>query len=117
MLLGGEVVIRSNLLRVFVVFGNLKDKARIRLGFFSNLMVMWSVWKARNALIFSRKMVTVEQLVNKIKLSLWKWFLCKNSGYSCIFYKWEVDLSGPFHLVFGSPILVALRSCTTSVFF
>ncbi|GAU18658.1 hypothetical protein TSUD_124910 [Trifolium subterraneum] len=49
------------------------------------------VWRNRNDLIFARGTVSVDTLVEKVKLSSWKWFLAKNPGNPCSFYEWEVQ--------------------------
>ncbi|GAU37373.1 hypothetical protein TSUD_22470 [Trifolium subterraneum] len=39
---------------------------------------VWSIWLSQNDLIFTRGTVSIESLVDKVKLSSWKWFLAKN---------------------------------------
>ncbi|MCH80102.1 LINE-1 reverse transcriptase like [Trifolium medium] len=52
---------------------------------------VWTIWNSRNDLIFAQGTVSVESLVDKVKLSSWKWFLAKNPGNPCSFYEWEVQ--------------------------
>ncbi|GAU20655.1 hypothetical protein TSUD_230690 [Trifolium subterraneum] len=51
---------------------------------------VWTIWNSRNDIIFARGTVSVESLVDKVKLSSWKWYLAKNPGNPCSFYEWEV---------------------------
>ncbi|GAU18147.1 hypothetical protein TSUD_248480 [Trifolium subterraneum] len=53
---------------------------------------VWAIWNSRNDVTFARGTVSVESLVNKVKLSSWKWYLAKNPGNPCSFYEWEVHL-------------------------
>ncbi|MCH79261.1 hypothetical protein A2U01_0000007 [Trifolium medium] len=41
--------------------------------------------------VWSRGTVSVDTLVDKVKLSSWKWFLSKTPGNPCSFYEWEVQ--------------------------
>ncbi|PNX68911.1 anthocyanin 3'-O-beta-glucosyltransferase, partial [Trifolium pratense] len=52
---------------------------------------VWAIWNSRNDVIFARGTVSVESLVDKVKLSSWKWHLTKNPGNPCSFYEWEVQ--------------------------
>ncbi|GAU42213.1 hypothetical protein TSUD_375620 [Trifolium subterraneum] len=53
---------------------------------------VWAIWNSRNDIIFARGTVSiVDTLVEKVKLSSWKWFLAKNPGNPCSFYEWEVQ--------------------------
>jgi hypothetical protein len=52
---------------------------------------VWAMWNSQNDVIFARGTVCVDSLVDKVKLSSWKWYLAKNSGIACSFYEWEVQ--------------------------
>ncbi|GAU20711.1 hypothetical protein TSUD_231250 [Trifolium subterraneum] len=48
---------------------------------------VWTIWNSQNDVIFARGTVSVESLVDKVKLSSWKWYLAKNPGSPCSFYE------------------------------
>jgi hypothetical protein len=43
-----------------------------------------------NDIFFSKGTFFVECLIDRVKLLSWKWFLSKNSGSPCSFYKWGI---------------------------
>jgi hypothetical protein len=36
---------------------------------------IWAIWNSQNEVIFVRRTVSVESLMDKVKLSTWKWYL------------------------------------------
>jgi hypothetical protein len=46
---------------------------------------VWAIWNSWNNIIFARWTVSVNSLVDKVKLSLWNRYLAKNSGNPCSF--------------------------------
>ncbi|PNX58383.1 hypothetical protein L195_g059164, partial [Trifolium pratense] len=52
---------------------------RVRLGRVKCGMLVWSIWTSRNDIIFAGGSSTIDNLVDRVKLSSWKWFLGKNS--------------------------------------
>ncbi|GAU24945.1 hypothetical protein TSUD_311800 [Trifolium subterraneum] len=52
---------------------------------------VWAIWNSLNGVIFARGTVSVESLVDKVKLSSWKWYMAKNPGNICSFYEWGVQ--------------------------
>jgi hypothetical protein len=53
--------------------------------------VVWALWRARNDKIFNDKEVNVEELFDKIQISLWKWLIAKKIRAPCLFYEWCVN--------------------------
>jgi hypothetical protein len=51
--------------------------------------VMWVVWKSRNAWIFNNKTTTVEDMMEQIQLSSWRWFLNRKAKGPCLLYEWK----------------------------
>ncbi|MCI16385.1 anthocyanin 3'-O-beta-glucosyltransferase, partial [Trifolium medium] len=53
--------------------------------------VVWTIWTSRNDIIFAGGSSTIDILVDRVKLSSWKWFLRKNPDSSCSLYEWEAQ--------------------------
>jgi len=53
--------------------------------------VIWTVWASRKDLIFVGGLLREEQMVDRVKLLAWKWFLAKCPASSCSLYEWEVQ--------------------------
>jgi len=52
---------------------------------------MGAVWISRNDIIFAGGTPSVDLLVDRVKLSSWKWFLGKSSVSLCSLYEWEAQ--------------------------
>jgi hypothetical protein len=50
--------------------------------------IVWTIWNFRNNVFFPKGTFSSECLINRVKLSSWKWFLGKNSDYLYSFYEW-----------------------------
>jgi hypothetical protein len=82
----------NRIVQVFESFFGMGVGRRVRLGMV--LMwhaVVWSIWTSRNDIIFASGSSTIDNLVDKVKLSSWKWFIGKNPDSPCSFYEWEVQ--------------------------
>ncbi|MCI36511.1 anthocyanin 3'-O-beta-glucosyltransferase, partial [Trifolium medium] len=53
--------------------------------------VVWTIWTSRNEIIFAGGSSTIDTIVDKVKLSSWKWFLGRNTDSPCSLYEWEVQ--------------------------
>ena len=75
-----------------VLFGSLEDKLKTKISLASMWQfVVWLIWKYRNDLTFSRKIVEVEQLTEKINFSPFKWYVSKCFGIPCTHYEWMME--------------------------
>jgi hypothetical protein len=50
--------------------------------------VLWVIWKVRNDRIFNNKLLTVEEVVDAVKLTAWRWYLGKLTKHPCLWYEW-----------------------------
>ncbi|MCI60096.1 resistance-like protein, partial [Trifolium medium] len=49
---------------------------RVRLGMVLMWhVIVWSIWTSRNDIIFAGGSSTIDNLMDRVKLSSWKWFL------------------------------------------
>jgi hypothetical protein len=53
--------------------------------------VIWALWRSRNDRIFSTKIVTLDEIFDRIRLVSWKWLLAKKVSTPCLFYEWCID--------------------------
>jgi len=53
--------------------------------------VMWNIWITFNGLVFSCKILNMEELVHKIQFSLWYFFVYLTLGYHCSHYEWMME--------------------------
>ncbi|GAU34591.1 hypothetical protein TSUD_15060 [Trifolium subterraneum] len=51
--------------------------------------VVWTIWRARNELIFNAKVPAIEDELQGIMSRSWKWLLEKKKGGSCSLYEWK----------------------------
>jgi hypothetical protein len=51
--------------------------------------VMWSLWKARNSLIFEGTKLKVYEIVDAIKYRSLDWLIARKFAGVCISYEWE----------------------------
>jgi len=49
---------------------------------------IWVMWKARNNVIFNNYDLSVDHMVEEIKVVSWRWTLSRLKIPSCLFYKW-----------------------------
>ncbi|GAU30937.1 hypothetical protein TSUD_143850 [Trifolium subterraneum] len=89
--LGWEYVSLRDLLGHFEAFVRM-GVDRISKSIFSLVWhtVVWSIWKSRNDVIFSRRPFSVVDLVDRAKRSSWIWFSSKILGHPCFLYEWGV---------------------------
>nr|KYP53060.1 hypothetical protein KK1_025062 [Cajanus cajan] len=52
------------------------------------LTVIWSIWLARNALIFSDKVLSTLDVLELVKLRTWKWLKARDNSFSYSFSSW-----------------------------
>lgn len=50
---------------------------------------IWSIWKARNDIIFNNAVLDFEALLESIKVLWWRWCLGRLDVLSCLFYEWS----------------------------
>jgi hypothetical protein len=68
--------------------GNPKaSKGRLMIG----CAVVWMIWKLRNSILFDNGNGTVADLVEKVKVVSWKWWLARSKVANCLFYEWKVE--------------------------
>jgi hypothetical protein len=91
--LGIEYVRPNNIMQVFESFFGMGVGRWVRLGMILVWwhVVVWTIWTSRNDMIFAVGSSTIENLMDVVKLSFWKWFLGKNSNSLCSLYEWEVQ--------------------------
>jgi hypothetical protein len=76
----------DSIMQVFESFSRLGVRRRVRLGMILVWhVVVWTIRTFRNDNIGGSS--TIDNLVDKVKLSSWKWFLGKNPGNHCSFYE------------------------------
>jgi hypothetical protein len=51
--------------------------------------VVWSIWRARNDIIFNNLTRDVEEVVEEIKVMSWRWGLSRLETTACLFYEWQ----------------------------
>jgi hypothetical protein len=56
-----------------------------------NPKVVWMIWKLRNSILFDNGNGTVADLVEKVKVVSWKWWLARSKAANCLFYEWKVE--------------------------
>jgi hypothetical protein len=91
--LGVFIVIPPSVALLFeMVRGSGRNK-KLRQGF---LMIwhatIWSIWKARNSVIFANGVLDPSALVDEGKVISWKWSLARLKLRPCLFYEWLWDL-------------------------
>jgi hypothetical protein len=50
--------------------------------------VIWSIWRCRNSILFDNGTGSVDDLVERIKVSSWKWWMRCSTEVNCLFYEW-----------------------------
>jgi len=91
---GWELVLPMDLLGLFEGCCVFPRRESIRCGFLLIWhSVVWSIWSARNDLVFSGRILDVEQLVDKIQFTSLHWFFGSLSGHPCSHYEWMAEPS------------------------
>jgi hypothetical protein len=90
--LGIVVIIPPSLEVLFeVVRGAAKNK-KTRNGF---LLIwhatIWTIWRARNNVIFANGVFNPKEMVDEVKVLSWKWSLVRLKVTPCLFYEWSWD--------------------------
>jgi hypothetical protein len=62
-------------------------KLRKELGLIWN-SVIWTLWRNRNTAVFENRRWEVSELVEKVKVLSWKWWLSQSKVPQCLFYEW-----------------------------
>jgi hypothetical protein len=54
-------------------------------------VTIWSIWKARNSVIFANGVLDPSVLVDEVKVLSWKWSLARLNLRPCLYYEWLWD--------------------------
>jgi hypothetical protein len=90
--LGVVVVIPPNLFHLFDCLSVAAKNKKIKKGF--HLIwhtVIWSIWRARNNLIFNNVRTEPLELVEEVKVLSWRWSTDRLKITPCLFYEWSWD--------------------------
>lgn len=55
------------------------------------LAVIWSIWIHRNAVVFKREQLNLEELVEQVKLRSWLWLKSLLQSFKSSFYEWITE--------------------------
>jgi len=57
----------------------------------SGLKLIWKtvIWKARNDRLFNSRVLSAIEVVDKIKVLVWCWYLGRMTKTLCLFYEWS----------------------------
>jgi hypothetical protein len=87
--LGWNVLVPPDLRHIFEKFNVGRSNGKRLKGLLAVWhAVVWSIWKARNDLIFNDKVPVLEDVFQGIILHSWKWLCAKKKGVGCSFYEW-----------------------------
>jgi hypothetical protein len=50
---------------------------------------IWILWRVRNDFVFNNKVINFEEVVDRIKLVSWHWFIGRLAKSPCLLYEWE----------------------------
>jgi len=53
---------------------------------------IWSIWQARNHIIFWIEMKYVDELLSEITVLSWQWCLTRLAMQNCLYYEWNWNL-------------------------
>ncbi|WJX96923.1 hypothetical protein P8452_78057 [Trifolium repens] len=88
--LGIYLIVPSNISLSFAMWANCvtnkKQKAVMCLIWSA---FMWTLWRVRNDLVFNNKVINIEEIVDRIKLVSWQWFIGRLAKSPCLLYEWE----------------------------
>jgi hypothetical protein len=52
---------------------------------------VWVIWKFRNSVLFDNGNGTASELVERVKVTSWKWFLARSKKTHCLYYEWWAE--------------------------
>jgi hypothetical protein len=50
--------------------------------------LIWVIWKVHNDRIFNAKLRSVEEVVESVQVTAWRWWLGRATGQPCLWYEW-----------------------------
>ncbi|CAJ2678316.1 unnamed protein product [Trifolium pratense] len=53
--------------------------------------VVWILWRCRNSILFDNDRSAVDELVEAVKVTSWKWWIGEPSPSTCLFYEWRSE--------------------------
>ncbi|XP_058757293.1 uncharacterized protein LOC131630531 [Vicia villosa] len=86
--------VEGNIGQHFLVWADFFKKKKVRSGNEGIvwLAVWWTVWRARNEIVFNDEKISVSDLIWDIKILAWKWSFIRNISYTkCNFYEFAKD--------------------------
>jgi hypothetical protein len=90
--LGVVIIMPQNIWSLFACFRGVAMNKRLRKGFLLVWhTVVWSLWNARNDVIFNGKSKEWMEIVEDIKVLSWKWSTDRLKITQCLFYEWVWD--------------------------
>jgi mannosylglycoprotein endo-beta-mannosidase len=93
-----SVIMPGSLSIMFEYFIGLAKSKKARKGF---MLVwhttLWQIWRSRDDVIFSNKLMTAAECAEEIKVLSWKWSAHKLKISPCLYYEWVWDPGDCFH--------------------
>jgi len=87
--LGFSFVSPSNMFIHWGCWNEASTNKRIRKGYRMILhAAVWIIWRVRNDHVFNNSICEVEEIVEAIKVLLWRWTLSRLKVPACLFYEW-----------------------------
>jgi hypothetical protein len=53
--------------------------------------VFWSLWHHRNQIVFEHGVAEVAVVIDRVKISSWKWWVGRLRGNPCLLYEWQSE--------------------------
>jgi hypothetical protein len=53
--------------------------------------VFWSLWHHRNQIVFENGVAEVAVVIDRVKISSWKWWVGRLRGNPCLLYEWQSE--------------------------